>query len=171
LPNDASSNADFTATGNAPALELKKKGSAAGVDAPNAAFSSLGFFRWLGWTGSAWRTGAQILVQTQQLWSGVANGTAIVFQVIANGATSLVDRLQLTSDALLPAQTDNVVSLGGNTTRWLKGWFGNLSVFPAASVTPANNGEVTFQLTSNTELAFKVKGSDGVVRTGTITLS
>lgn len=167
VPDDA----DLTATSNSPALIVRKRGSAAGLLAPNAEYSTIGAFQFMGWTGSVWRVGAQILTQTQQLWSGAANGSALVFQVIANGATSMVDRLQLTASALLPAQTDNVVSFGSSTTRWLKGWFGNISLFPAASVTPTVNGEVTFQLTSNTALAVKVKGSDGTVRTGTITLS
>lgn len=42
---------------------------------------------------------------------------------------------------------------------------------PGSSQTPANNGDVTFQLTSNTSLTFKAKGSDGTVRSGSITLS
>ena len=42
---------------------------------------------------------------------------------------------------------------------------------PQASVTPVNNGDMTFQLTSNTSLAIKVKGSDGVVRSATLTLA
>jgi len=45
-----------------------------------------------------------------------------------------------------------------------------LHVAPGASVTPVNNGEVTFQLTSNTSLTFKAKGSDGTVRSGSISL-
>ena len=42
---------------------------------------------------------------------------------------------------------------------------------PAASVTPANNGELMVEATNNTTLTFKLKGSDGTVRSGTITLS
>lgn len=42
---------------------------------------------------------------------------------------------------------------------------------PAASATPANNGELEFELTNNTTLTVKVKGTDGTVRSGTITLS
>lgn len=42
---------------------------------------------------------------------------------------------------------------------------------PAASVTPAANGDLTFQATSNTSLTFKFKGSDGTVRSGSITLA
>lgn len=42
---------------------------------------------------------------------------------------------------------------------------------PKATVTPANNGELTFELTSNTSLTIKVKGSDGTVRSAVLTLS
>ena len=49
--------------------------------------------------------------------------------------------------------------------------FGNLSLFPGALVTPTVNGQVTFELTSDTTLTVKVRGSDGTVRSGTIALS
>lgn len=42
---------------------------------------------------------------------------------------------------------------------------------PGASVTPATNGDVTFELTSNTSLTVKAKGSDGTVRTVVLTLA
>ncbi|UYE95744.1 hypothetical protein HAAEEKHM_00024 [Sinorhizobium phage AP-16-3] len=47
----------------------------------------------------------------------------------------------------------------------------SISHYPPASVTPTVNGEMTIQLTSNTSLTFKVKGSDGVVRSGSVTLA
>lgn len=154
-------------TGNVPAVELKKSegGSA------NSSAANLGVLRWLGWSGSAWRAAAQMLVQTQEAWGAAAAGSTIVWQVIANGATTLVSRLQLTATALLPAQTDDVMDLGAEDARWKKGWLGNVSLFPGNSVTPTINGEVTFQLTDNTTLKVVVKGSDGTVRTGTITLA
>lgn len=46
-----------------------------------------------------------------------------------------------------------------------------LTIRPPASITPATNGDLTFQLTSNTTLNIKVKGSDGVVRSATLTLT
>jgi hypothetical protein len=46
-----------------------------------------------------------------------------------------------------------------------------LTIAPGASVTPANNGEIMFELTDNTTLTIKAKGSDGVVRSGTVTLA
>lgn len=42
---------------------------------------------------------------------------------------------------------------------------------PQASATPMELGDLVIQATSNTSLTFKYKGSDGTVRTGSITLS
>jgi hypothetical protein len=42
---------------------------------------------------------------------------------------------------------------------------------PDSSATPANNGDLVIQITSNTSLTFKLKGSDGTVRSGSVTLS
>lgn len=41
----------------------------------------------------------------------------------------------------------------------------------STSTTPTTNSTMEFQLTSNTQLTIKVKGSDGVVRSTNITLS
>ena len=48
---------------------------------------------------------------------------------------------------------------------------GNLTIKPSASITPSVNGTLTFEATSNTSLTIKFKGSDGVVRTTTLTLA
>ena len=42
---------------------------------------------------------------------------------------------------------------------------------PSSSITPATNGELVVEATNNTTLTFKLKGSDGTVRSGTLTLS
>lgn len=42
---------------------------------------------------------------------------------------------------------------------------------PAVTATPANNGDLTFEKTSDTVLTVKLKGSDGVVRKATLTLT
>ena len=42
---------------------------------------------------------------------------------------------------------------------------------PQATANPARPGSMVFQLTSNTALAVKVMGSDGVVRSVTLTLA
>lgn len=48
---------------------------------------------------------------------------------------------------------------------------GHLILTPPASAIPASNGQMVFELTSNTSLKIKVKGSDGTVRSTTLTLS
>jgi hypothetical protein len=42
---------------------------------------------------------------------------------------------------------------------------------PVASVVPSGIGDMVFQLTSDTSLVVKVKGSDGVIRSATLTLA
>jgi hypothetical protein len=46
-----------------------------------------------------------------------------------------------------------------------------VSYQPAASATPANNGDLVFELTDNDTLTIKVKGSDGTVRLVALTLT
>jgi len=46
-----------------------------------------------------------------------------------------------------------------------------LTLSPAASATPASNGQLTFEATSNTSLTVKYKGSDGTVRGVVLTLA
>ena len=48
---------------------------------------------------------------------------------------------------------------------------GSFGFTPGSSVTPVDNGDVVIEATDNTTLTFKLKGSDGVLRTGTLTLS
>lgn len=60
---------------------------------------------------------------------------------------------------------DRTITIPGNTDASL------VTDRPATSITPTVNGQVVFELTSNTTLTIKAKGSDGIVRSGTITLS
>jgi hypothetical protein len=48
---------------------------------------------------------------------------------------------------------------------------GTFGFTPGNSVTPAGNGDVVFEFTNNTTITVKGKGSDGAVRTATITLA
>lgn len=57
-------------------------------------------------------------------------------------------------------------------TAGAKNYFGNDVIQKlSATVTPANNGELMVQATSNTSLRFRYKGSDGVVRGASLTLA
>ncbi len=48
---------------------------------------------------------------------------------------------------------------------------GEFGFNPGSSVTPVNIGDVVIEATNDTTLTFKLKGSDGVVRSGTLTLN
>lgn len=48
---------------------------------------------------------------------------------------------------------------------------GTFGFAPGASVTPVSNGDVVIEATNNTTLTFKLKGSDGTVRSATLTLA
>lgn len=49
--------------------------------------------------------------------------------------------------------------------------FRDIYLRPSASLTPSANGDLCIEATSNTAITFKYKGSDGTVRSGTVTLS
>lgn len=49
--------------------------------------------------------------------------------------------------------------------------FGDIYLRPSASLTPSANGDLCIEATNNTTLTFKLKGSDGTVRSGTVALS
>lgn len=66
--------------------------------------------------------------------------------------------------------SDANLTIGSNTARLKNVVSQNVTLTPPVSVAPANNGEMTFQLTSNTSLTIKVKGSDGVIRSTNLTL-
>lgn len=75
------------------------------------------------------------------------------------------------NSAAVRANTDATLSLGLSTQRWKDAFIVDPHFYPAASVTPTTNGELVIQATSNTSLTFKLKGTDGTVRSGSITLS
>jgi hypothetical protein len=71
----------------------------------------------------------------------------------------------------LSTDADGTASLGGSGARWTNVFSRNVELTPPASVTPSALGSMSFQLTSDTQLTIKVKGSDGVVRSASLTLA
>lgn len=72
-----------------------------------------------------------------------------------------------TSVELLANNTTPKFTVGDGTTTSHQ----PLSIAVPASVNPSANGQLMFELTNNTSLKFKVRGSDGVVRSATLILS
>lgn len=82
---------------------------------------------------------------------------------LSRWATYMV--LNVPAGGLLVANSDNSTWLARIAAD------GRFETRPPASATPTDNGNMTFQLTSNTSLEIKVKGSDGTVRSVALTLS
>lgn len=90
-----------------------------------------------------------------------------VLTIVYDQAEQLKD-LSDKVDSLPIVELGQFVKNGGIGSVYLKG---TLTIAPSSSVTPVNNGDVSFEFTSNTSLTIKAKGSDGTVRSGTITLA
>lgn len=76
-----------------------------------------------------------------------------------------------TTGAVIPYNA--TASLGESATRWGTVWAANVSLAPGigTTVTPANNGDLMFEIVSNTSVRLRLRGSDGTVRSATLTLS
>jgi hypothetical protein len=94
--------------------------------------------------------------------SGIRGGTAdwrdITFY---NPSWSL--NFDLSAYAITPSAG---VDLGKTTAP-----FQDIYLKPSSSLTPNANGDLCIEATDNTTLTFKLKGSDGTVRSGTVTLA
>jgi hypothetical protein len=143
-------------------------------------------------------SGALVETGRQSVRAPVVTAGSVSSQMLwaLRGGGVYTDRLWLTAGTLSPVVNDGL-SLGfasggqwadlflasGGVINWADGTYritqsganlifsGGAHFSPGASQTPANNGQVTFELTNNTTLTFKAKGSDGTVRSGTVTLS
>lgn len=101
------------------------------------------------------------------LWAGT-NGGGVDHQVYK--ITGFTSGTQVTVDTSVPSGIVSQ-SMRVASPKALIDSTGALTFTPAASQTPTTNGELTFEATSNTSITLKYKGSDGTVRSGSITLS
>lgn len=74
------------------------------------------------------------------------------------------------ADLVIDAATGNV-GLSEQAPDYKLDVNGSFGFTPGSSVAPVDNGDVVFELTNNTTLTVKAKGSDGTVRTATIALA
>lgn len=77
--------------------------------------------------------------------------------------TNNVDRIRVL--------TDGNVGLNETAPDYLLDVNGTFGFTPGTSVTPVDNGDVVFEATNNTTFTVKLKGTDGTVRSGTVTLA
>ena len=111
----------------------------------------------------------RVLVQQQDHTSG-SEDAFVEFQAFTGGTFRAFMAYDGNGDTVRPA-ADSQVSWGADGLRWANVFTDNLELRPGSSRTPANNGDLSIEATSNTSLTFKYKGSDGTVRSGSLTLS
>lgn len=131
---------------DAPHLHFKKaRGTTA---SPTAVASSdvMGALNAYGYNGSAYIQGG--------------NFRFLASDDAGNSTFELKTRVANTLGTRIRVDTNGHVDIGSGLT-WT----------PRTTVTPLANGELTVEATNDTTLTFKYKGSDGTVRTGTLTLS
>lgn len=88
------------------------------------------------------------------------------------GKNGLTYRARIDEDGNFYPIADKVYNLGmAGSQRWKNVHAENITLALPAAAAPVNNGEMTFQLNTNTSLSIKVKGSDGVVRVATLALA
>jgi hypothetical protein len=104
----------------------------------------------------------------------MASATAAALADLTEAEVQVLDGVTATTAELnyvdgvtsnVQTQLDAKAALAGAT------FTGAVVQTPAASVTPGSNGQLMVEATNNTTLTFKLKGDDGTVRSGTITLS
>ena len=129
-----------------------------------SANDDIGEIRFNGDDGTAFITGASLSAKVDGTPGTNDMPGRLVFSTTADGASSPTERLRINAsgNVLIGATTDTVGKLQVN---------GSISILPGTSVVPTTNGQVTFELTNNTTLTIRAKGSDGTVRSGTITLA
>lgn len=120
------------------------------------------------------RGGANTLYQrngtnAQNLWLANTYTDASNYERCAFGWASNVLRI---GTEMLGTGTARAVALHtGGTVRLGIYAAGSAYQVPAATATPASNGDLVVEATSNTLLTFKLRGTDGTVRTGTLALA
>lgn len=123
-----------------------------------------------GWDGADWVDGAQYRTQVQGTVSAGIVPMAHLWTT-RNTSGAYATRLILHANGYLYPATDNTYRIGASSNRWSESWTVDAHTFPLASVTPTINGELVVQATSDTSLTFKYRGSDGTVRSASLTLA
>lgn len=105
LVNSTTNNSGFVArfTGSSSASVGPQSGFVTNDGAAMASADRIGALLFRGYDGSAEVTGAQMLSQTTEAWSGSARGSKLVFFTTPNGSTTLTAGMVLEQDATLSA--------------------------------------------------------------------
>lgn len=123
------------------------------------------------WDGTQWGTGSLIRTNAEAAATTGSTPGRLIFSTTASGSVSETDRLILDASGNFWPVASSTYSFGLSANRWNQAYINDIVLKPSASVTPASNGDVQFQKTSDTQLTIKMKGSDGTVRSVSLTLA
>jgi hypothetical protein len=104
--------------------------------------------------------------ETKAAAAGETNQIVIGYNATGIGSNSVV----LGNDSITKTALKGNVGIGTTSPSSKLHVNGAIIQKPDTSATPATNGDLVVEATSNTLLTFKLKGTDGTVRTGTIAL-
>jgi hypothetical protein len=131
-------------------------------------------------TGAAERTVTGNFARTGYEYFGGATigiGNLVGVQEFAVGFNNRIRFLASSTNvfiaggACMQPKTGGVELNDGTRGSYADYWMRDLKLNPSSSVTPAVNGELSIEATSNTSVTIKLKGSDGTVRSVSLTLS
>lgn len=115
--------------------------------------------------GSVWALDSAGVLDLGGYANGEGAGTPnLALGIDAEGTVVSFDLPYLKDASLIPELPD--LDLGSSASP-----FRDLYLNPSSSLTPADNGDLVFEATDDTTLTFKLKGSDGVIRSGSVALS
>jgi hypothetical protein len=141
----------------------KSRGASAGVYTSVSNGDQMGAIYFSGADGTRLVNGAAIIASVDGVPGATDMPGRLEFHTTPDGTGVVSERMRITSAGNVGInETSPDYKLDVN---------GSFGFSPGSSVTPVDNGDVVFELTNNTTLTVKAKGSDGTVRSGTIALS
>lgn len=111
-------------------------------------------------TSGAEVTVAAIASRITNRTAGQVNGDLIITTTRNNASTHA-----------MTIKSTGAVGIGEEAPDYTLDVNGSIGFAPASSVTPVDNGDVVFELTNNTTLTIRARGSDGIVRSAAIALA
>lgn len=122
--------------------------------------------------GTITSTGTIALADTAVSAASYGSATQVAtFTVDAQGRLTAASNTNIAIANTAVSGLGTMSTQNANSVAITGGSIGAVSYQPAATATPANNGDMVFELTDNDTLTIKVKGSDGTVRVVALTLT
>ena len=122
--------------------------------------------------GTITSTGTIALADTAVTAASYGSASAVAtFTVDAQGRLTAASNTNIAIANTAVSGLGTMSTQNANAVAITGGDIGAVSYQPAASATPADNGDMVFELTNNSTLTIKVKGSDGTVRVVALTLT